>query len=480
MDRVSRFLIVGGGASGTLLATQLLRQTRTPIELLLADPEQVGRGVAYGTPYLEHRLNVTAGRMSALPDDADHFVRWLGARGEAAEPTRYVPRATYGEYLRATLVEAVAAAGPGIRFRWLWDEVTAVRVYEDGARVELRAGGTVSADRVALALGEGPGKGPHPELATEPRYLPNPWARGAVESIGPSEKVLVLGTGLTMVDVALALRQRGHTGGILAISRHGLLPRVHGASRPVAFPARDGQTLRAWVRYLRRRVAERPEDWRSVVDGLRPITAAVWTRLSRADRARFLRHLRAIWDVHRHRMAPGIGEAVAEMQTRGLLGATAARLVDAGPRGDGFDVVLRPRGGEGERRLRVGWIVNATGSEVDPGRSDSPLLRQLLRDGLVRVDELGLGLDATAEGAVVGAWREPSSILFTLGPLLRGRLWETTAIPEIRIQAQRLAARWLDDAEAVESATVRAHATLTGGHEPPPSLQEEDLGAHLR
>jgi len=441
-----RFVIVGGGASGTLVALQLLRQAKRPVEVVLAEPGCIGRGVAYGTPHREHLLNVPSGRMSALPDEPDHFVRWLESASEPADPGGFAPRRVYGTYLQSQLTDAAASAVDGVRFHRVREDVVAIGPRPGEALAVLRSGRTLEADRVAIAVGNIVGPGPLPALCDHPRYVSDPWAVGALEPISPTDPVLVLGTGLTMVDTALVLSARAHAAPLHAVSRHGLLPLPHAAGAlapPNLRPPRRAPSLRGWLRWARG-LRGSNGDWCAVIDALRPLTQEAWTRLGDADRRRFLRHLRPHWDVHRHRMPPSVAEAVAELLRTGRLEVRAARVTEVRSLSDGFEVHLAPRGGRSSHTtLRVGWIVNATGPETDIGRAQSPLLRQLLRDGIARPDDLRLGLDATPAGALLDGDGRRSSVLFTLGPLLRGQLWETTAVPEIRRQAQALAAEWL-------------------------------------
>ncbi|HWY24061.1 MAG TPA: hypothetical protein VNX47_04035, partial [Nevskia sp.] len=58
-------------------------------------------------------------------------------------------------------------------------------------------------------------------------------------------------------------------------------------------------------------------------------------------------------------------------------------------------------------------------------------------------DALGLGLLTDAQGALLDRDGQASTWLYTLGPARKGQLWETTAVPEIRVQAQALARRLL-------------------------------------
>jgi uncharacterized NAD(P)/FAD-binding protein YdhS len=438
-------VIVGGGASGTLLAVQLLRQAKGPFEVVLAEPGRVGRGVAYGTPRREHLLNVPSGRMSALPDDPDHFVRWLESTGEPPDPGGFAPRRVYGAYLQATRADAAVSAARTVRLHRIREDVVAIGPGAGGVAVILRSGRTLAVDRVAVAVGNPAGPGPLASVQSHPRYVADPWVVGALEPIPPQDPVLVLGTGLTMVDVALVLFAHLHAAPIHAVSRHGLLPRSHaaGALAPsILRPGARSPGLRGWVRWARGQAVH--SDWRTTIDALRPMTQEAWARLGDADRRRFLRHLRPYWDAHRHRMPPAVADRVAALLRAGRLKVQAARVAEVRPWSDGFEVALVPRGfGRPLPGLQVGWIVNATGPETDIRRAQSPLLRQMVRDGLARPDDLRLGRDATPTGALLDAEGRASPVLFTLGPLLRGRLWEATAVPEIRRQAQALATTWL-------------------------------------
>jgi len=440
-------VVVGGGASGTLLATQLLRNARGPLRVALVErSERVGPGLAYSTESASHLLNVPAGRMSAFPEDSEHFLRWVRRAAPETGPGDFVQRRRYGRYLESVLREAREGVAPGIHLDTVAGEVVSVSHSGHGARVTL-AGGTVLQTRtVVLAVGNAlPADLPVKDhgLYASPRYVRSPWLPGALHHIQPHHSVLLIGTGLTMVDTVLSLAERNHEGRIHAVSRHGLLPRVHRlgvpAGRALEFP-RPVRT-RALLRALRHEVREAPEgaDWRGVMDALRPQTATLWGELGEPERRRFLRHLRAYWDVHRHRMAPEVNETVAQLQRVGLLRIHAGRVRGFLPTGpEWVEVRVQPRGLGWEGTFRVQHVINCTGPDCSIARGH-PLLRGLLEAGLVRADGLGLGLATDASGALLDATGEASEVLFTLGPLRRGELWESTAVPEIRTQAAALA-----------------------------------------
>jgi len=334
-------------------------------------------------------------------------------------------------------------------------EVADIELGREGRTVlRLDSGKEIVADRVVLALGNyAPADPPMADggaaLATA-RYIRDPWRPGALEVASPHAPVLLVGTGLTMIDVALDLRSRGRTAPMHAVSRRGLLPQPHRQSGvPPTFEHRPPQietgpaTVRHYLRAVRahvRHVAPNGVDWRDVVTALRPITSTLWRRLDTRERARFLRHLRPFWEAHRHRSAPRPAALLARMIAEGDLTVHAARLVALRAAPDSIEVVLRRRGQASEERLVVGAVVNCTGPQSDLRHLDDRLVKALRARGLIRADPLGLGLEVADDGAVLDAGRRPSRVLYHVGPLLRARDWEATAVPELRSYAAATAA----------------------------------------
>jgi uncharacterized NAD(P)/FAD-binding protein YdhS len=443
--------IVGGGASGTLVAAQLLRQARSPLRIALLERSgAVARGLAYGPAEPCHLLNVPASGMSAWPDDPDHFVRWSGAPAEA-----FVPRSVYGAYLEAVLTDAHSRAAPGASFHLVCGEATSAALDGGALRIDLADGRQIVAFAAVLAVGNLPPTDLEVDdggLYASALYRRSPWERGALDGIPSNADVVLLGSGLTMVDAALALQRRGHRGHVHALSRHGLLPQVHGGC---AAPIRThiGATgVRGLLRTLRAS-ARASDEWQSHFDALRPLTQRIWRRLPDAERRRFLRHLRTYWDVQRHRMAPEVGAAIARLRSRGRLAVHAGRVQSFAVRG-GFALArYRPRGKRTTHELRGARIVNCTGPALCFADARNPLLDSLLARGLATPDSLGIGLATDGDGALEGA---AGGRLLTLGALRRGELWESTAIPELRVQARTVAARLVADL----SLPLAAQATL--------------------
>ena len=562
--------IIGGGASGVLTAAQLHRQ-QPDLSVALIDSTGSGRGLAYGTPHLVHLLNVPAANMSAFPDQPEHFHYWLRQIDPWAARGTFAPRKLYGDYLSQVLEEACRAPSKVERITG-----TAVAVERGGEgpsrwRVTLEGGERLEANTVILALGNLP-----PALLSaarnlkSSRYFNDPWVPGALgvatavvsressvvsagvrrkspagaESSGSSkaaavishqssgdsprsstldprpdsgltadDSVLLIGTGLTAIDVVLALRSAGFQGTIHALSRRGLLPRSHAPCTPRPLPddlpIDSALGMLQWLRAEIRRAESEGQDWRGVIDALRPRTAEIWGRWSERDRASFLRHARAYWEVHRHRAAPQIAMAIeAEIQT-GTLMIHRGRIEAIEEREDGLLVSFRATGPERNNEgmssrathqvssraergipdlveassettepseshiqsdrplregqegspqnqasaqppnrltaqppsrphqtLRVHRVLNCTGPDCDFTRIDQPLIVQMREAGLLVPDRLRLSIETDESGRVLDKSGAVVEGLLAVGPLRKARLWESTAMPEIRMQAE--------------------------------------------
>ncbi|WP_010543956.1 FAD/NAD(P)-binding protein, partial [Sphingomonas elodea] len=283
-----------------------------------------------------------------------------------------------------------------------------------------------------------PGLDPTQLSAT--RYKGDPWDPSVSEGLSDDDTVLVIGTGLTMVDVALLLEARGFGGKIVAVSRRGLLPRAHAAGQ-------DWDKIRERPRTkastLVRTVRDRAEQigWRNAVDELRPFTQPMWANASEDERARFLRHLRPWWDVHRHRLAPEVHARLQALIDHGQLTVLAAKTLafDEGP--DGIAVTIRPRGQDATETVTAQRIVNCTGPLGDLARSREPLLQRLAARGVIRPDPAHIGIDVDNQGQTIAADGRANANLYALGPMTRGAFWEIVAVPDIRTQTWAVARR---------------------------------------
>ncbi len=437
----TRVAIVGAGFSGTMLALNLLEQADVEVLLIERDRHRMGAGVAYSSSENAHLLNVRAGNMSAFPDRPGHFCDWLAARGLGCDAA-FVTRATYGRYLRETLSAALDKYGR--RLKLVDDEV--LDIEERGGQVTLGlvAGGLIEADRAVLAIGNLPPHDPPAIVGLSLpawNYIADPWAGDLAEGLAPDAAVMVVGTGLTAVDVILRLAGQEHKGPIVALSRRGLRPHRHvdGLPRPqpvLAKPAPELSELVGWARGEARR-----RDWRLVVDSVRPITQMMWASADAAKRARFLRHLRPFWDVHRHRLAPEVADRIDALVASGQLRFRAGKIVGVTVADDGLAISWRPRGEAAPLVTRAARMINCTGPQGDLLRSSDPLVKRMLAARRIRPDALRLGLDIDRDGHVIDAAGRASEHILAIGPMTRGDLWEVVAVPDIRIQVAALARR---------------------------------------
>jgi uncharacterized NAD(P)/FAD-binding protein YdhS len=438
--------VIGAGFSGTMAALHLSRLMPERPVLLCEKSGAFARGLAYATGRTDHLLNVRATNMSAFPDQPEHFSRWLetcpldGAAWTRATPAGlFAARGLYGRYLTDLLLKALAEPSQAPRLMLENDEVVDLAPAEEGFCLTLAAGRRRVVAGAILACGNlrAP-RGPRS------RYAVDPWDDKPLDDLRPDLPLLIVGTGLTMVDAVAALRQRRFSGPILAVSRRGLLPQVHAATTPwpaPVLPDAARHSLPALLRFIRdevRRAAAAGTDWRSVIDSLRGASIGLWRGLPLAEQHRFLRHVRAFWDVHRHRMAPPAAEIIERERASGGLTLMRARVVAVEDQAGHARVTLRERGAAEPRTVVVQRIIDASGV----GRvadTDDLLLRRLMARGLIRPDALGLGLAVSDDLAVLDQRGEADRPLWTLGPLLRGTLWECTAVPDIRGQAAELA-----------------------------------------
>ncbi len=494
---IRRVAIVGAGFTGSMLAAHLLRCAETPTSIILIERAPApGAGLAYATTSNAHLLNVRAYNMSAFPDDPKHFLRWLWAHDEgcAVPPSghAFVSRAVYGAYVRDVLAQAQASSPPHVTLRIVQAETLAVADRRDGVQLRLSNGMAVAADAVALCVGHfppAPPAVPAPGVFDSPRFIGDPWDHAAVAAIDPDVPVLVLGTGLTMVDTVLTLQDQGHRGRIVAVSRRGLLPLRHEETRPFkpflcpeVMPRTVLDVLIALKADVRRAQRE-GLDWRSAFDALRPYHHRIWQFLPPEERRRFLRHVRPFWEVHRHRVAPEVAGRIEAARRSGRLDVRAGRLRAMELTPTGIDAVIgappsRLRGlavsadeivavqGRGLAwHVQVGTVINAAGPACDYTRVRHPLVRSLLDQGLARPDQLRLGLDVTEEGAVIDAQGTASNRLFAFGPVAKAPFWEMTAVPELRSQcalaAQHLAQPPAPDAGSFERPSPHRRARLS-------------------
>ncbi len=442
------FAIVGGGFTGATLAAQLLRQASAsaPVRVVVIEnSSRAGRGLAYSTQCSRHLLNVPAENMSAFPDEPTHFLSWARLNYDSGvNSCDFLSRRLYGQYIESVLRDQEERS-PG-QLQWIADEATAMAHVRGVAEIRCRSGRRVFANKVVLALGNFPASDPYLPGRTDHhrRYVSSAWASDALNTVPQDGNVLLIGSGLTSVDQALALRQQEFRGVIHMLSRHGLLPRTHNG--PVALQSFSNtdfpRTARGLLRMLLAQIKLTESsggNWRSVIDSLRPVMPSIWRSLPLDEKRRFLRHLRSYWDTHRHRVAPVIGSVINTQLQSGKIKAHAGRITAYREGPAGAEVTYRDRKTGKLNQLCVDRVINCTGPESDCRKISSPLLTNLMEKGSVRPDELFQGLDVAENGALIDSDGVASNFLYTAGPFRKGQLWESVAVPELREQVAELA-----------------------------------------
>jgi uncharacterized NAD(P)/FAD-binding protein YdhS len=429
---MKKVAVIGGGASGTLVAIHLMRGLESDDELALYERSgEVGLGIAYSTVDANHLLNVRAVNLSLFPDEPEHFCSWLVSQGisdKAEVRNTFFPRMIYGQYIQSAYQAAMGQAKP--RFQAHSQEVFAMsRV---GSQIEVQTSeGRNSYDRIVLALGHLPTLLPQQMegIAEHPRFILNPWS-GRLDEIEPDQDVFIIGTGLTMVDQVMTLTDKAHRGRILARSRRGLRPQPHQLNDPFAYCLEEIVRPGILSRLLKV-IRESGDNWRAGVDGLRPYTQQIWASLSIQEKRRFIRRLAPYWDVHRHRIPQKAADVLALLESNGQLTIEGGGIEGAGLSRGRFSVRL---GGGGE--VEADWIINCTGPDSGWRRAKLPLIESAVQAGLARYDELGMGIEVDADGST-----EPTGQVWALGPICKGSRWETIAMPEVRVQAGRISNR---------------------------------------
>jgi uncharacterized NAD(P)/FAD-binding protein YdhS len=403
--------------------------------LLIERGPRFGRGAAYSSANANHLLNVRGANMSALPDAPDHFLEWLGV--DRAEGERvFVTRDRYGAYLQSLLREAAGASAGRLAFEH--DDAVDVARTAGGWSVGLAMGRRLRVDAVVLAIGNLAPPAPDgvaEDVLASSRWVGDPWAWIERDATTRGD-VLLIGSGLTAVDVALSIEEHAPNARILALSRHGLAPRAHA---PIHASAARREPPFGSVREVLRQTRDMArDDWRAAVDSLRPHVQNLWRSWSVAERRRFLRHARPWWEVSRHRLAPRVAAELDRLNAAGLFEVAAGRLVSLNLAPGGLEAVWRSRGGSAIHTRRFAMAINCAGPLSDVARAQDPLIGGLIRSGLARPDACRLGLDVDPRSRLIGAGGTTEG-LFAVGPLTRGQVYEMTSVPDIRIQAADVA-----------------------------------------
>ncbi len=458
--------IVGGGFSGTCCAIHLLRLPNIRLEILLIEPkDRLGGGLAHSSPDPDHRINAPASIHIVHPDQPGDLEAWLRAEGRidrdpdaVSGSSLYPRRSDFGDYVRAQLLEAVKSKRIRSGFRHIHTHAVGLERKGSRFRIALQSGECIDADRCIVATGH---ERPSPPsfiedaVAHDPQFFNDPWDLDALQAIDPKASVLLIGTGLTSADIVATLLRRANRGRVTALSRHGYMPQSQNPlglgkslwevlNDPVPeFVAKYGAPARVAqiMRVLRRSVAselQQGRTWHGAFDEVRNAARQLWKPLPKEEKRRFLRHVRSVYDPHRFRLPPQTGAILETAMKHGQLTVAAGRIRSVVRNGDLFDVEYCPRGHRSPRQASFNAIVNCTGPQIRPSRSRNPIIRSLLEGGLACEDEAGIGLETNAHWQAVCPDGSLVPGLYFLGPLTRGQIGETPAVPIITHQVLSL------------------------------------------
>jgi len=449
-SRPPTIAIVGGGFSGSAAAYHLAADGAKARILVFEPRGRLGAGLAYGGADPTHRVNVPATRMSLLPGDETHFARWLQTSGAlASDPDAlsgsdaFPTRPTFSRYVEDALRPFLGAG----RIVHVDDRVISVARTGRAWTLGASRGESFRADLLVIATTHPKPSVPPPldAFRGDPRLVEDGLADDALDAIEADDRVMIVGSGLTAVDIVASLDGRGHRGRITMVSRRGLRPRGHPSQAfPaegdfVSNPANSATQLVANVRRAVRHAIAEGRSWHSVLDGVRAQGDQIWNALDLEARRRIVRHLRPFWDAHRFRAAPQIEAVLERKLANGSLELLRARFGGADRVEGGFAVELldRRRGAAIPRRFER--IIIATGPAHGDILRAQPYLRELAEAGLVALDQTGLGLRTSRQGRAIGLTGKPEPTLFVAGPLARGTFGELMGLPQVATYARFIA-----------------------------------------
>ncbi|MBK6770919.1 MAG: FAD/NAD(P)-binding protein [Ignavibacteria bacterium] len=455
MKNIPSIAIIGGGFCGAATFIQLVRQSEFPLNIVLINKEnQIPKGLAYSSFNERHVLNVPAGKMSIFPEEPDHFINWIRSKKEYhifaddELPDTFIPRVIYGKYLEEIFNDTISNLPDHISVNIINDEAVDIDLSDSGNSVKLKSGSEIFADKIVLAIGNFLPDNPKirdNSFYNSEKYFQNPWNRKAVEGLKDNDNVLIIGTGLTMVDNVISLTDIGFKGKIYSVSTNGYFPLSHKKRKPYTdileelHPPYEISKLYSLFRKHIKIVLSKGISGEAVVDAVRPKTQEIWLSLSMEDKIRFMAHIRHLWGVARHRLPKNIFLQMQDLISKGRLEIIGGRLQEIKEISDHVLVTIKEKKSQNIKELIVSRVINCTGPKTDISKIDQPLISNLYKKGLIVPDEMRLGINALPDGTIIHSDNTLSSKLFTTGSLLKGILWESTAVPELRIQAKSLA-----------------------------------------
>jgi uncharacterized NAD(P)/FAD-binding protein YdhS len=440
--------IIGGGYSGTLTAIQLLKKSETIAVKLINCNYPIAQGIAYSTGNYEHLLNVPAAKMSAFTNEPTHFINWLQTFEQPYSTVEFVPRSIYGKYLSAILKNYSS----NVQLELIDATATNIIETEQGYEIQFNNHEGIFATDVVLATGNfmpAPPKLKNAAFLKSDFYFKNPWNDLFLKDIALQKNILLIGSGLTMIDCVLSLQSIGFKGKIIAVSPRGYIPKSHHHTAPYPdfYSELKGLRLAEIIHTVRKHLkfaTVKESSWHAVIDSLRPHIQKIWLSFSAKEKQQFISHVRHIWGVARHRLPPYIHATISALINNEQLEIIGARIVDLEEENNAIVATLKLRANAIEKKIHISRVVNCTGPQSNYLALEDELITNLIASKMIVADELKMGIKATKEGEIIS---EKSKKMYAIGSLLRGVLWETTAVPELRIQANNIATEIITNSE---------------------------------
>jgi uncharacterized NAD(P)/FAD-binding protein YdhS len=457
MNKYYDLIIVGGGAAGLILLANSIEKATSPLSIALINAGYpTGKGIAYSTKSNNHLLNVRVSRMSAFTSDANHFTNWILSKTEYSEyhhenlGERFVPRKMYGDYLNDLFQSLLNSPKDNIHFDLINNEVIDISREEELFKIKLKNNESLNGKKVVLCTGNQPpiSLPGISNLKSSNKVFINPWDEKAVENINPDQPVFIVGAGLTMVDTVISLIDQGFKNKIIVVSKHGAIPMAHPVKRvtvphPEKSPASDIHEIYSELKSRIRSAIDHTEWHEPVLEAVRPFTQKIWQELPIEQKNRFLRHINHRWAKLRHRLPHEVHDFIQSLIDSNQIELYAGKLEDVQDNGTDLTIQFFDKSTESSSTIKAQRIINCIGPEGDFHKVENPLLKNMLASGLIAKDPLSLGFNATGNGEIINKEGEVVTNLFTIGSGLRGILWESTAIPEIRVQAHEMAIKLL-------------------------------------
>lgn len=456
-DSTLKIGIIGAGFSGTALAAALYQfadKQNKSIEIHLFEKTgSFGLGEAYKTELPFHLLNVRARDMSIYDDQPGHFVDWLNSNTDtsiyldqsAPVADQFAPRKFYGDYLKMILNQLVTTSGQKIKFTLESAEVIDIVPHQHQVMLKLKNNTEIVVDKAVLALGNNqPADFPFTVSPAE-MCINDPWDYHSLKKIPEHDPVLIVGTGLSMIDTVLTLHHQQHQGKIYAVSRHGLMPLPHSDTTATCVIEQDElpsdmRLLTKKLRHVSRSYMAEGGDWRSVINSFRVQIPSLWERVGFLCKKRFLRHVLPYWNIHRHRVTTKVIELIEQLAANKQLKIMAGRVASI----ENGIAKIKLRHTKEVTEFNIKWVVNCMGPSLNMESVDQPLVSSLLKRGIATFDQLNLGFATADSGALKEASGAISTSLYTLGPPAKAATWESGAVPDIRKQSFRLAKNILE------------------------------------